>query len=159
MGEPETSDIPSLPAINWALLGMLSYERELSGYDIRKWIHWSMRFFFGSPAYSQIYAELKKLEKLGLLSSRVEGKGARYRRLYKITDKGLDAVSRWAKEAPIELPTLKHPAILRVMLGHSFEKSVLILSHLPSGSSWVSGLIASTGHSGSQTPQSMHSSG
>ncbi|OBA77671.1 hypothetical protein A5642_05310 [Mycolicibacterium mucogenicum] len=43
MGEPETSDIPSLPAINWALLGMLSYERELSGYDIRKWIHWSMR--------------------------------------------------------------------------------------------------------------------
>lgn len=125
MGEPETSDIPSLPAINWALLGMLSYERELSGYDIRKWIHWSMRFFFGSPAYSQIYAELKKLEKLGLLSSRVEGTGARYRRLYKITDQGLDAVSRWAKEAPIELPTLKHPAILRVMLGHLSDPAAL----------------------------------
>jgi DNA-binding PadR family transcriptional regulator len=104
---------------------MLSYERELSGYDVRKWIHWSMRFFFGSPAYSQIYAELKKLEKLGLLSSRVDGTGTRVRRLYKITDSGLDAVSGWAKNAPIELPTLKHPAILRVMLGHLSDPAAL----------------------------------
>jgi DNA-binding PadR family transcriptional regulator len=104
---------------------MLSYERELSGYDIRKWIHWSMRFFFGSPAYSQIYAELKKLEKLGLLTSREDGSGPRYRRLYKITPSGVDAVSRWAKETPIELPTLKHPAILRVMLGHLSDPAAL----------------------------------
>jgi len=45
--------------------------------------------------------------------------------LYKITDQGLDAVSRWAKEAPIELPTLKHPAILRVMLGHLSDPAAL----------------------------------
>jgi DNA-binding PadR family transcriptional regulator len=63
---------PALAATSWALLGMLSYEQELSGYDIRKWIDWSMRFFYGSPAYSQIYSELKKLEKLGLVTSRVE---------------------------------------------------------------------------------------
>ena len=45
------------------------------------------------------------------------------------------------------------------MFGQTFEYSVLTRSHLPSGSSSVSGLIASTGHSGSHTPQSMHSSG
>jgi DNA-binding PadR family transcriptional regulator len=97
---------------------MLSYEYELSGYDIRKWIEWSMRFFYGSPAYSQIYTELKKLEQLGLVTSRVEDGGTRNRRLYKITEAGLDAVTQWANEAPLDPPVLKHSALLRVTLGH-----------------------------------------
>ncbi|MFV9636658.1 PadR family transcriptional regulator [Mycobacterium neumannii] len=115
-----TSDAkPNLAATSWALLGMLTYEHELSGYDIRKWIEWSMRFFYGSPAYSQIYSELKKLEKLGLLSSRVENTGGtRNRRLYKITPAGLDAVRRWANEAPVDPPVLKHNPLLRVTFGH-----------------------------------------
>lgn len=118
----EGSDPPgksNLAATSWALLGMLSYEHELSGYDIRKWINWSMRFYFGSPAYSQIYSELKKLERLGLVTSRVENTGAtRNRRLYKITEAGLDAAIRWANEAPVDPPTLKHGPLLRVTLGH-----------------------------------------
>jgi DNA-binding PadR family transcriptional regulator len=110
---------PNLAATSWALLGMLSYQHELSGYDIRKWIDWSMRFFYGSPAYSQIYSELKKLEQLGLVSSRVESSGGiRNRRLYKITQAGLDAVTRWAAEAPVDPPTLKHGPLLRVTFGH-----------------------------------------
>ncbi len=92
--------MPSLSATGWALLGMLSYETELSGYDIRKWIDWSMRYYYGSPAFSQIYSELKKLEKVGLLTSRVDGAGTRNRRLYKITEAGMEAVTRWAREAP-----------------------------------------------------------
>jgi len=110
--------LPSLAPTSWALLGMLSYEWELSGYDIRKWIQWSMRFYYGSPAFSQIYSELKKLEKLGLVASRVDDAGARNRRLYRITEPGLAAATRWARETPIEPPSLKHPAILRVSLGH-----------------------------------------
>ena len=110
---------PNLAATSWALLGMLSYEHELSGYDIRKWIDWSMRFFYGSPAYSQIYSELKKLEQHGLVTSRVEGAGGtRNRRLYKITDKGLDAVKQWADEAPVDPPVLKHGVLMRVTFGH-----------------------------------------
>src|SRR3954464_15976285 len=95
-----------MAATSWALLGMLSYEYELSGYDIRKWIEWSMRFFYGSPAYSQIYSELKKLVQLGLVTSRVENSGTRNRRLYKITWVGLDAVTQWATEAPLGPPGL-----------------------------------------------------
>jgi DNA-binding PadR family transcriptional regulator len=110
---------PSLAATSWALLGMLSYEQELSGYDIRKLISWTMRFFYGSPAHSQIYSELKKLEKLGMVTSRVENTGgARSRRLYKITESGLDAVTRWANEAPVDPPVLKHSPLLRVTFGH-----------------------------------------
>ncbi|WP_374158808.1 PadR family transcriptional regulator [Mycobacterium sp. G7A2] len=101
----------------WALLGMLSGGAELSGYDIKKWINWAIRFFYSSPAYSQIYSELKRLEKLGLVSSRVDT-GIRSRRMYKITESGLSAVTRWINEDPVEPPTLKHNPMLRVMLGH-----------------------------------------
>lgn len=119
MAESASEVKPNLAATSWALLGMLSYEHELSGYDIRKWIEWSMRFFYGSPAYSQIYSELKKLERLGLLSSRVENTGnTRNRRLYKITPSGLDAVRRWANESPVDPPVLKHNPLLRVTFGH-----------------------------------------
>src|ERR1700760_41501 len=100
---------PTLAATSWALLGVLSYEQELSGYDIRKWSDWSMRFYYGSPAYSQIYTELKKLERLELVTSRVENTaGARSRRLYKITEAGLAAVTHWANETPADPPVLKH---------------------------------------------------
>src|SRR5580704_8567103 len=49
-------------------------------------------------------------------------------------------------------------SFLATMLGQTFENSALTLNHFSSPGS-VSGLIASTGHSGSHTPQSMHSSG
>lgn len=105
---------------------MLSYGYELSGYDIRKWIDWSMRFFYGSPAQSQIYSELKKLDQAGLVTSRVENRGdTRSRRLYAITDAGVEAVTRWANEAPADPPTLKHSVVLRVTLGHLSEPGAL----------------------------------
>ncbi|KUI04042.1 PadR family transcriptional regulator [Mycobacterium sp. IS-3022] len=118
MADDASGAKPNLAATSFALLGMLSYEYELSGYDIRKWIEWSMRFYYGSPAYSQIYTELKKLEKLGLVTSRSDDTGARNRRLYKITEAGLDAVTRWANEAPVDPPNLKHGPLLRVTLAH-----------------------------------------
>lgn len=119
MEDGTSSGQQSLTATSYALLGMLSYGHELSGYDIRKWIDWSMRFFYGSPAYSQIYSELKKLEKLGMVTSRVENSaGTRNRRLYKITEQGFDAVTQWANEAPVDAPALKHGPLLRITLGH-----------------------------------------
>jgi DNA-binding PadR family transcriptional regulator len=125
MEKPESGGKPAMSATGWALLGLLSYEAEMSGYDIRKWIHWSMRYYYGSPAFSQIYTELKKLEKLGLLTSRVEDSGPRARRLYLITPEGLEAVTRWARDTPVEPPSLKHPAILRVTLGHLSDPAAL----------------------------------
>src|SRR6202051_4926802 len=49
-------------------------------------------------------------------------------------------------------------AFLNIIFGPVFAYSAFSDSHLSSPGS-VSGLIASTGHSGTQTPQSMHSSG
>src|SRR5215216_3171758 len=47
---------------------------------------------------------------------------------------------------------------LTVILGHTLANSAFRPSHFSNPGS-VSGLMASTGHSGSHTPQSMHSSG
>lgn len=118
-GWVKSGDGPNVTATGWALLGVLSYQDELTGYDIKKWTEWSLRFFYGSPAYSQIYTELKKLENIGLLTSRVETDGgARSKRLYKITKAGLDALRDWADEGPVDPPQLKHNPLLRVTFGH-----------------------------------------
>ncbi|MET0698059.1 MAG: PadR family transcriptional regulator [Mycobacterium sp.] len=119
MADEDPAAKPALAATSWAILAFLSYEDELSGYDIKKASDWSIRYFYWSPQFSQIYAELKKLEKLGLVTSRLDhDNGARSRRLYKITAAGLEAVTKWANDTPAEPPMLKHSVLLRVAFGH-----------------------------------------
>lgn len=97
---------------------MLSFDSEVTGYDLKKWIDGGLDLYYWSPSYSQIYLELKKLEDLGLATSRVDGEGTRDRRLYRITPAGLDAVTEWTNEAPVDRPVLKHSVLLRVTFGH-----------------------------------------
>jgi DNA-binding PadR family transcriptional regulator len=121
MDEPSEKPVKeaALAATSRALLCMLSYEEEISGYDLKKWIEWSVDLYYWSPSYSQIYTELKKLEGLGLVTSRVErDEGTRSRRLYKITESGMNAAIEWANDAPVDPPVLKHSVLLRVTFGH-----------------------------------------
>ncbi|MGW8887421.1 PadR family transcriptional regulator [Streptomyces sp. NPDC055749] len=117
----------ALPATSWAVLGLLSFGEELSGYDLKKWSDWSLRFFYWSPSFSQIYGELKRLEKAGYATSRMVAQetGNRDKRVYTITDAGMDAVRTWAREAPVDPPVLKHGAMLRIWLGHLLEPEQL----------------------------------
>ncbi|MFG3547503.1 MULTISPECIES: PadR family transcriptional regulator [unclassified Streptomyces] len=111
---------PPLPATSWAVLGLLSFGEELSGYDLKKWADWSLRFFYWSPSFSQIYGELKRLDKEGYVTSRTVAQetGRRGKRVYRITDEGMDAVRTWARQSPVEPPVLKHGVVLRLWLGH-----------------------------------------
>ncbi|PYE14353.1 PadR family transcriptional regulator [Williamsia limnetica] len=98
---------------------MLSFGEELTGNDLKKWADWSIGFFYWSPSVSQVYAELKKLESLGLVNSRtVVEVGARGRRLYAITDTGTEALRDWSRDAKVEMPVLKHGVMLRLWMGH-----------------------------------------
>ncbi len=109
----------NLPPTSWAVLAMLSYEEEISGYDLKKWADWSLRYFYWSPSHSQIYSELKKLEQHGLATSRVDADNAmRGRRLYRITDAGREAVTAWHNTTPVDQPVLKNHVMLRIMFGH-----------------------------------------
>lgn len=109
---------PSLPATAWAVLGTLSFGEGLSGYDIKTWADWSLNYFYWSPSFSQVYSELKRLEKHGYVRSEASPDEARNRRVYWITDEGLAALRRWAADEPVDRPVLKHPAMLHLWLGH-----------------------------------------
>ncbi|MCU1484018.1 MAG: PadR family transcriptional regulator [Actinomycetia bacterium] len=107
-----------LPATAWAVLGILSFERELSGYQVKRWADASLTFFYWSPAISQVYGELKRLEELGFVSARDVPEEQRTTRVYRITPEGRDALTGWLEDAPVEPPVLKHAVLLRLWLGH-----------------------------------------
>ncbi|MER5946679.1 PadR family transcriptional regulator [Streptomyces sp. NPDC001904] len=114
---------PRLPQTAWAVLGLLSFPGERTGYELKKWADSSLRFFYGAPAFSQIYAELRRLEDLGYVTSRRSGpEEPRAKRAYTITEAGRAALASWA--AGTHDPgavSLKHPVLLRVWLGHLAE--------------------------------------
>ncbi|WP_218023461.1 PadR family transcriptional regulator [Nocardia altamirensis] len=121
--DPADAEVPDLPTTSWAVLGMLSHADELSGYDLKKWADSSLQFFYWSPSFSQIYAELKRLEKHGYASSRtvLQEDGVRGKRMYAITASGRAAAAHWVNHAPVEAPVLKHSVMLRAWLGHLAE--------------------------------------
>ncbi|QIX26552.1 PadR family transcriptional regulator [Nocardioides sp. JQ2195] len=115
----DDEDLPNLRTTSWAVLGLLSFGSELSGYDLKKWADWSLRFFYWAPSFSQIYSELRKLEELGYATSRVVSKDdVRGKRLYSITATGTRTMARWVAESPVEPVVLKHGVMLRMWLGH-----------------------------------------
>lgn len=117
---------PDLAATSWAVLGMLAFGEELTGNDLKKWADWSIGFFYWSPSVSQVYTELKKLEKLSLVRSRrVSEAGVRGRQVYSITETGVVALRSWSLDTRVETPILKHSVMLRLWMGHLHDPEQL----------------------------------
>ncbi len=136
MSEPDNDEPDNeLSPTAWAVLGVLSFPttEDLSGYDVKSWADRSLRFFYTSPAMSQVYRELKRLESVGYVTSRlVPQDELRNKRVYQITEAGLAAVREWAA-APATPPLIKHSALLRVWLGHLLgleELRVVLQQHI-----------------------------
>lgn len=122
MTSEPTEEQTDLPATSRAVLGILSFEEELSGYDVKRWADQSLAFFYWAPSHSQIYAELRRLEKLGLATSRVEQTHeAKSRRVYAITDAGRRRIRAWADAVEPEAVILKNPVMLRVWAAHNSD--------------------------------------
>ena len=115
------SDQERLPNTSYAVLGMLSFGDELSGYQLKKRAD-NLRFFYWSPAHSQIYAELRRLERLGYVTHREVRQVRRPdKRVYRITEAGVDAFESWMNEGTVEPVSLKHSVVLRLFFGHAAE--------------------------------------
>ena len=120
-----------LSSTSYTVLGLLSYGEELSGYEIRKWAE-NLRFFYWSPAQSQIYLELRKLSKLGYVSSlEVRQEGKPDKRMYSITQEGKLEFERWINHEPLEPTVIKHSLVLRLFFGHMADEKRLeqLLEH------------------------------
>jgi PadR family transcriptional regulator, regulatory protein AphA len=99
-----------------ALLGLLALRREWTTWELTTQLRRNMRFFW-PRAESRILAELKRLDRDGLVSARKEAVGRRPRTVYAITAKGRRRLDAWL-EVPPRGTTLESEPLLRVLLGN-----------------------------------------
>jgi DNA-binding PadR family transcriptional regulator len=102
----------------YALLGLLTFGDELTGYELKRRADMTLRFYWVSPATSQIYTELARLTDEGLVDAVTTQGLARRTTTYRITAAGQAALRTWMDESPVGFPTLKHTVLLRLLVGH-----------------------------------------
>jgi DNA-binding PadR family transcriptional regulator len=111
----------TLPTTSYALLGLLTFGDELTGYELKRRADNTLRFYWVAPAMSQIYSELARLTGHGLVEPTTSAGEGRRTTTYRITERGRGALREWLAEAPIGFPVLKHTVLLRLLIGHAGE--------------------------------------
>jgi DNA-binding PadR family transcriptional regulator len=98
-------------SLRFALLALLG-ARPMTGYDLSKHFSQSVAHVWHAPD-SQIYPELKRMERDGLLESVPVRWGAKgIKKEYHVTDAGLAAFREWIN-APLEIRRQRDPAYLK----------------------------------------------
>jgi DNA-binding PadR family transcriptional regulator len=123
---PRVAASQRVTATGYALLGLLSFGRELTGYELKQWADSSLRFFYRAPAMSQVYRELTQLEAEDLVRAHPSHEGGRTVRTYRISPAGRAELMRWLAEAPVGETVFKHHLALRVFLGHLADPGQLL---------------------------------
>jgi DNA-binding PadR family transcriptional regulator len=113
---------PNLSTTSYALLGLLVFGGEtsadgLTGYELKQRADRTLRFYWVSPAMSQIYTELDRLSRHGFVEAVDDTSGKRTTRRFCITTEGRDALSSWLHTSEHDFPILKHPIALRLLMG------------------------------------------
>jgi DNA-binding PadR family transcriptional regulator len=106
------------------LLGLLAIQ-PMSGYDLGMSIRASVGHIW-NESYGQIYPNLKKLAAGGFVTSKTERqKGKPDRRIYSVTKKGLERLTKWLAIPPQpEIP--RNELLLRLFFGAQTSNQVLI---------------------------------
>jgi DNA-binding PadR family transcriptional regulator len=103
---------PELSLFSYEILGLVG--REGAGaYDLLRWARRGRLLDWAGE--SQYYAEPKRLARLGFLDARKEPGRTRERTVYRLTDKGLDALHTYAR-TPVEFTPLKSEPLLRLLI-------------------------------------------
>jgi DNA-binding PadR family transcriptional regulator len=110
-----------LPVTSFALLGLLTFGDELTGYELKQRADNTLRFYWVAPAMSQIYSELARLSAAGLVEAATSAGAGRRTTTYRITDAGRGVLHEWLANAPVGFPVLKHTVLLRLLIGHAAE--------------------------------------
>lgn len=83
------------------VLGLLAL-RPRSGYEIKQATDSSTRFFW-TTSYGQLYPELRRLERAGLVTKQEAPVGARRRHVYALTQAGRERFQAWLAAPGFEL--------------------------------------------------------
>jgi DNA-binding PadR family transcriptional regulator len=106
------------------ILGMLKLGVP-TGYDIKKVIDSSTRFFW-TASFGQIYPELKRLQKDGLVRSREEPRGKVKRTVYELTPKGEQALREWLTDSEEVLFEIRDESLLRLFFSDLLSKDEVL---------------------------------
>ena len=120
-----SQDLPAgtrdLPVTAFALLGLLTFGDELTGYELKQRADSTLRFYWVAPAMSQIYTELGRLTECAYVEPVTQEGQGRRTTAYRITPAGERALGEWLGESRVGFPTLKHTVLLRLLVGHASE--------------------------------------
>jgi DNA-binding PadR family transcriptional regulator len=97
---------------------------------LKQLINRSITHFYWSPAKSQIYGELRRLESHGLVTMREVPQTLRPdKRLYQITPQGTEAMLQWLRSSGVEPDSYKSALLLKVFFGHmlSYDTTIGLL--------------------------------
>ena len=101
--------------IDCVILGLLSHE-DLTGYEIKKRMDTSLKYFWGA-SYGSIYPALSDLVKRGLAVKRDGSENNRSKIIYSITDEGRSYLKEWLK-LPVERDELRYETLLKLFFGN-----------------------------------------
>jgi DNA-binding PadR family transcriptional regulator len=109
---------PTWGATAHAALVLLAFG-PASGYELKQRADNTLRFFFASPAMSQIYAELDRLTEAGLVADHRERRGGeRETRVFSLTPDGRAELGRWLAADPVPSTVFKSHLALRLVVGY-----------------------------------------
>jgi DNA-binding PadR family transcriptional regulator len=96
-----------------------------TGYDIKRVIDGSTRFFW-TASYGQIYPELKRLRKVGLVRAEQAPRGKVKRTVYSLTPKGEEALHDWLTDNEDVLFEIRDESLLRLFFGDLLTRDEVI---------------------------------
>jgi PadR family transcriptional regulator AphA len=104
---------------SYVILGMLKLGRR-TGYEIKSLVDVSTRFFWAA-SYGQIYPELARLEKLGLVKGEVDRSNGRRPKSYELTAAGERALQEWlTSDDPLHIE-LRHEGALKFFFSDALK--------------------------------------
>lgn len=101
------------------ILGMVRMGAR-TGYEIKSFVDSSTRFFWAA-SYGQIYPELKRLEREGLIEGQADPHGGRQRRAYRLTPAGEGALRDWLTAPGDLVYELRDEGLLKFFFADALE--------------------------------------
>ena len=112
--------------IDYVILGLLSHE-ELTGYEIKKRMDTTLKYFWGA-SYGSIYPTLSELVERGLATKRAGSENKRNKQIYTITDNGRQYLKEWLA-LPAEKDELRYETLLKIFFGNN-SGTLQAISHI-----------------------------
>lgn len=101
--------------MDYVLLGLLSHD-PMTGYEMKKRLDTSLRFFWGG-SFGSIYPTLNQLEKEGKVTKEEVSQNGREKISYSITDVGRESLKEWLAQ-PAKKDEIRYETLLKLFFGN-----------------------------------------